>query len=180
MDHCTFAASPVHGFGIFASKDLEPGTLIMKEKALWVVDTRTALRATFSPSDDFRQVRQNMVESYCASQSESVGEDEKQRCQTNILTLCGGFTAEETLNGGATVCTQIMTERLREILILNGVAESTDEKPEYAAVFRASSRLNHSCAPNAERIRSKRLNDGSVVSHSRTLFLLCFLISSQN
>ena len=47
MDHCEFRPSPVHGFGVCAIQDIEAGTEIIKENALWVIDTATAIN-TFS------------------------------------------------------------------------------------------------------------------------------------
>ena len=164
MDHCEFRLSLVHSYGVFATKDIKPGTEIMKEETLWVMDTVTAMRATFSESSDYSAPRYIMIDSFYRSNMDEEDEGERLRLQQDILALCGGFNSEEMLQGTGQACMQTLSERLREILILNGVAES-DDRPEYAAIFRASSRLNHSCAPNAERMRSK-MNDGSVVSCS--------------
>ena len=49
MDHVHFAASPIHGIGVFASEDIEPGTKVMQEKALWVVDILTFSGAAIRP-----------------------------------------------------------------------------------------------------------------------------------
>jgi hypothetical protein len=164
MEHCEFRLSPVHGYGVFATQNIKPGTEIIKEEALWVMDTGTALRATFSESVDYSEPRYIMIDSLYRSNMDEEDEEERLRLQQDILSLCGGFNSDEMLQGTGQACTQTLSERLREILILNGVAES-DDRPEYAAIFRASSRLNHSCAPNAEQRRSK-MNDGSVVSCS--------------
>lgn len=163
MDHCEFRPSPVHGYGVFATKDIPPKTLIMKEKALWVVTALTAIMCTVAKSEDYEVPRRRMIESFYHSNPEVVDDDERVRLQLDILALCGGFSEDERLLGDATACKQTLSERLREVLILNGVTESGDGSPEYAAVFRAASRLNHSCAPNAERMRSK-VQNGSVVS----------------
>jgi len=162
MDHCEFRHSPVHGFGVFATKDIERGTLIIKEKALWVVDTLTAMRCTFSNTSNYDMPRNHMIRTHYVSNSDE-DEDVQDYLHADILTLCGGSTNEELLQGNKQECIRTMSERLREILILNGVAESCAGKPNYAAVFRASSRMNHSCAPNAERMRSK-VNNNDVVS----------------
>jgi hypothetical protein len=164
MDHCTFGFSPVHGHGVFATKDIDAGTMIMKEKALWVVSTHDAIYSTFSSTMDYTPPRLTMFRTFGNIKSDAKNEEEGERDQNDLITLCGGFDAEEAVKGDSRKCTTIMSQRLREILILNGVAESCDRKPGYAAAFRASSRLNHSCVPNAERMRSQ-LNDGSVVSH---------------
>jgi hypothetical protein len=165
MDHCTFGFSPVHGHGVFATKDIEAGTMIIEEKALWVVSTHNAMYGTFSSTLDYTLPRLTMVGAWGKIEDAAENVKEGERDQKDLLTLCGGFDLEEVVKGSSADCTAIMSERFREILILNGVAESTaDGKPGYAAVFRASSRLNHSCAPNAERMRSQ-INDGSVVSH---------------
>ena len=163
MDHCEFRLSPVHGYGVFAIQDIEAGTEIIKENALWVVDTATAIKSTFPEGSDYSAPRYIMINSFYRSNSGEEDMEERLRLQQDILTLCGGFSAEEMVQGDSQVDMKILSERLREILILNGVAESCDGQADYAAVFRASSRLNHSCAPNAERMRSQ-LNDGSVVS----------------
>jgi hypothetical protein len=164
MDHCTFGFSPVHGHGVFATKDIEAGTMIIEEKALWVVSTRNAIHGTFSTTMDYTLPRLTLIETYNLIKSKAENPKEGERDQKDLLTLCGGFDLEEVVKGGSADCVAIMSERFREILILNGVAGSTaNGKPGYAAVFRASSRLNHSCAPNAERMRSQ-LNDGSIVS----------------
>ena len=162
MDHCEFRLSPVHSYGVFATKDIKPGTEIMKEETLWVMDTVTAMRATFSESSDYSAPRYIMIDSFYRSNMDEEDEEERLRLQQDILALCGGFNSDEMLQGDGRASMQTLSETLREILILNGVAES-DDRPEYAAIFRASSRLNHSCAPNAEQRRSK-MNDGSVVS----------------
>ena len=164
MDHCEFRPSPVHGYGVFAIQDIQPGTLIMKEKALWVVDTLTAINSTFCKDSDYSTPRQHMINSFYGSTIFEENEKERIRLQSDILTLCGGFGVDEVFGGDKDTGMQKMAEHLREILIRNGVTESCDGKPAYAAVFRASSRLNHSCAPNAERLRSK-MSDGSVVSY---------------
>lgn len=163
MDHCEFRLSPVHGYGVFAIEDVQPGTLIMKEAALWVVNTDTVIKATFSEDSDYSAPRYIMIDAFYRSNTGEEDEQERLRLQQDILSLCGGFSSEELLQGQVQACMQTMSEHLREIIILNAVAESCDGKPDYAAIFRSSSRLNHSCAPNAERLRS-RLNDGSVVS----------------
>lgn len=162
MNHCEFRRSPVHGYGVFATQDIKPGTLIIKEEALWVVDTETAMRATFSEDSDYSTPRYIMVDAFYRS---NINEDEQERLrlQQDILALAGGFNSDEMMQGNGQADMQTLSERLREVLILNGVAESDYGKPDYAAVFRSSSRLNHSCAPNAERMRS-HLNDGTVVS----------------
>lgn len=165
MDHCEFRPSPVHGFGVFAARDIQPGTLIIQEKALWVVDTQTAMKSTFSKTSDYGIPRFNMIQAFYNSNSDEKDGEEQVRLKRDIITLCGGFSDADKVLGDELANMQTMSEHLREILILNGVAESGDGRPEYAAIFRASSRLNHSCAPTAERMRS-RLNDGSVVSHT--------------
>jgi hypothetical protein len=161
MDHCEFRLSSVHGFGVFAIQDIQPGTMIMEEKALWVVDTLTAMKCTFSRTPDYGIPRHSIINAFYRSNSDEDEEDQVQ-LQTDILTLCGGFSNEEIFKGNKQDCMRTMSEHLREIIILNGVAESADGKPEYAAVFRASSRMNHSCVPNAERMRSKVDNDDVV------------------
>lgn len=168
MDHCEFRPSPVHGYGVFAIQDIEAGTEIIKENALWVIDTATAIKSTFSANSDHSEPRYIMIDAFYRSNLAEEDEVERLRLQEDILTLCGGFTSEEMLQGEGQACMRTLSERLREILILNGVAESSDGQADYAAIFRASSRLNHSCAPNAERMRSQ-LNDGSVVSYPLTL-----------
>lgn len=179
MDHCEFRPSPVHGYGVFAIQDIEAGTEIIKENALWVVDTATAIKSTFSEGSDYSAPRYIMIDSFYRSNLAEEDEEERLRLQQDILTLCGGFNSEEMASGDGQADMQTMSERLREILIVNGVAESSDGQADYAAIFRASSRLNHSCAPNAERMRSK-LNDGSVVSfqiHNQArldVLILCF------
>jgi hypothetical protein len=109
-----------------------------------------------------------MIDAFYRSNLAEEDEVERLRLQEDVLTLCGGFSSEEMVKGDGQACMQTMSERLREILILNGVAESSDGQADYAAIFRASSRLNHSCAPNAERMRSQ-LSDGSVVSCPLTM-----------
>lgn len=52
MDHVHFAASPIHRIGVFASEDIEPGTKVMQEKALWVVDILTFFRGSHPTSLD--------------------------------------------------------------------------------------------------------------------------------
>ena len=164
MDHCEFRPSPVHGHGVFATQDIEPGTQIIKEKALWVVETETAVKATFSEEGpDYSAPRFTMIDAFYRSNLDEEDEAEQVRLQHDILRLSGGFSGEEMLQGDAQDDMQTLSERLREVLIINGVAESCDGQANYAAIFRASSRLNHSCAPNAERMRSQ-LYDGSVVS----------------
>lgn len=169
MDHCEFRPSPVHGFGVFAIQDIAAGSEIIKENALWVIDTATAIKSTFSASSDPSDPRYIMIDAFYRSNLAEEDEVERLRLQEDVLTLCGGFSSEEMVKGDGQACMQTMSERLREILILNGVAESSDGQADYAAIFRASSRLNHSCAPNAERMRSQ-LNDGSVVSYPLTLY----------
>ena len=170
MNHCEFRQSPIHGYGVFAIQDIQPGTLIMQEEALWVVDIATAIKSTFSKDADYYEPRRNIIASYYKSNSGEENEEERVRLQQDILTLCGGFNAEDIFQGDQLADMRTLSERLREILILNGVAESCDGQADYVAVFRASSRLNHSCTPNAERMRSK-LNDGSVVSCPLALWI---------
>jgi hypothetical protein len=162
MNHCEFRLSPVHGYGIFATQDIKPGTLVIKEEALWVVDTETAIRATFSEDSDYSTPRYIMVDAFYRSNINEEDDEERLRLQQDILALAGGFNSDEMMQGNGQADMQTLSERLREVLILNGVAESDYGKPDYAAVFRSSSRLNHSCAPNAERMRS-HLDDGTVV-----------------
>lgn len=164
MDHCEFRPSPVHGHGVFATQDIEPGTQIIKENALWVVDTETAVKATFTEEgSDYSVPRHTMIDAFYRSNLDEEDEAGQVRLQHDILRLSGGFSGEEILQGDAQDDMQTLSERLREVLIINGVAESCDGQADYAAIFRSSSRLNHSCAPNAERMRSS-LDDGSVVS----------------
>jgi hypothetical protein len=164
MNHCEFRLSPVHGYGVFATQDIQPGTLIIREEALWVVDTETAIKATFSDdSADYSAPRYIMIDAFYRSNMDEQDEEERLRLQQDILALAGGFNSDEMMQGDGQANMQTLSERLREIIILNAVAESDYGKPDYAAVFRASSRLNHSCDPNAERMRSQT-NDGTVVS----------------
>jgi hypothetical protein len=166
MDNCTFGFSAFHGHGVFATKDIEAGTLIIQEKALWVVATHIAINGTFSTTMDYTIPRLKLIGAYNNIKFDAEDPEEGERDQLDLMTLCGGFSLNEVVKGGIGDCMSTLSEHIREVLILNGVAESTaDGNPGYAAVFRASSRLNHSCAPNAERMRSP-LNDGSVVSHT--------------
>jgi hypothetical protein len=165
MDNCTFGFSAFHGHGVFATKDIEAGTLIIQEKALWVVATHIVINGTFSTTMDYTIPRLNLIGAYNNIKFDAENHEEGERDQLDLMTLCGGFGLDEAVKGGIGDCMTTMSELFHEVLILNGVAESTaDGISGYAAVFRASSRLNHSCAPNAERMRSQ-LNDGSVVSH---------------
>jgi hypothetical protein len=67
MDYVHFAHSPVHGIGVFASEDIEPGTKIMEEIALWVVDKLILIRGAFPTSLDatgMTEMRGIMIESF--------------------------------------------------------------------------------------------------------------------
>lgn len=165
MDNCEFRPSPVQGYGVFASKDIKPGTMIIKEKALWVVSASTAIEATCSEShSDYREARVNMIRSFSTTSCPDLDKETRELLQNDMLSLRGGFSAEEKVDGSTTECEQKLSQHLREILILNGATDSFGGKPDYVAVFQAFSRLNHSCAPNAVSSTSK-LDDGSVVSY---------------
>lgn len=165
MDHCEFRPSPVEGYGVFASRDIEPGTEIIKEKALWVVDAATAVDATFSESDsDYHEARCNMIQSFFNTSCPDLDTEARQLLHNDMLSLSGGFDPEQQVDGSALECAQTLSQHIREILILNAATGGSRGRIEYAAVFQAFSRLNHSCAPNAVSSTFK-LDDGSVVSH---------------
>lgn len=161
MDHCEFRESPVHGYGVFATEDIEAGTEIIREQALWVVDTATALKSTFPETSNYADVRWNMVETFNNS---CYDDDPEQQAilKQDIINLCGGFKPESKVKANEDA-TQILSQHLREILIVNGMTPTDRKKPEYAAVFRGASRLNHSCAPNATAAVFENNND-SIVS----------------
>jgi hypothetical protein len=163
MNYCEFRPSPIHRLGVFATEDIPAGTNFVIEKATWVVDKVAALGATFSRNLDHREARERMLVSFRQLEKGVKDTDEMLRRKREVLTLNGGVGTMEKYDGGYEESRQILTERLREILIRNAIAESNDEFPDYVALFTAVSRFNHSCAPNAERMRSQ-LDDGSKAS----------------
>jgi len=152
MDHADFNVSPVHGVGVFATKDLEPGTRIIQEPALWIVDKATAIKASFPTSLDAAEMRDTLIESFSLSNPYEEGDERRETHSSKILELCGGFTEDEVKPDDPVEVKKILSEKLREILILNGVHQKGPDQAEWAAVFEGSCRLNHSCAPNAERM----------------------------
>jgi hypothetical protein len=152
MDHVHFALSPIHGVGVFASEDIEPGTRIVQEMALWIVDKVTAIRGSFPTSLDATEMRGIMIESFKRSNPFEEGSAQKKEHEENILNLCGGFTPGQEMPKDPAEFQKMLSEKLRQILILNAVHESGDGQTKWASVFRGTSRVNHSCTPNAERV----------------------------
>jgi hypothetical protein len=166
-----FAPSPIHGTGVFALVDLEPGTMIIEEDALWAIDRATAFRASFpictSPNATEMGTSPNATEMrgimgnafrrnnpyYPHDEDSPEGIEYKEK----IVYLCGGFIRGEVWSRDPAERQKMATERLRQILILNGACEPVgpDQVPvEWVSVFEHSSRINHSCAPNTERATS--------------------------
>lgn len=168
MDKAEFAPSPIHGIGVFATEDLEIGTRIIQEPALWKVDKAIAIKASFPSSLEAAEMRANIIESFHGSNPYEDGE-EKQAFGGKILELCGGFTTDDDVPDDPVAAQRELSEKLREILILNGVVEKGQEQAEWVAVFEGSSRLNHSCAPNAERTTATVTGGIVVCVHPRYL-----------
>lgn len=152
MDHAEFNVSPIHGIGVFATKDIKPNTRIIQEPALWIVDKATAIKASFPTSLDAAEMRDTLIESFSLSNPWGEDDERRQTHSNKILELCGGFTEDEDKLDDPAEVQNFFSEKLREILILNGAQQKGPGQAEWAAVFEGSCRLNHSCAPNAERM----------------------------
>lgn len=153
----------IHGTGVFASEDLAPGTKIIEEKALWVVNDETAFRASFPAvyevdainssrhiSLNATEMRGNMFTSVGRSNPHVEGSDEWSHHIDTINHLCGGLTADEVEPEDPVEHQKMVSEKLRQILILNAYQIGQDPVKR-VGVFKYGSRVNHSCAPNAER-----------------------------
>lgn len=146
-------ASALHGQGIFALAPVEKGATIADERALWAVELRAALLGSGS-------ARRMVARALEGAATEDDGE--MVRFVNRLLALQGGegmVVDEEGLQGEY----RVVSERLKEVLILNGVAERGKGPREWVAVFEEAARFNHSCAPNAVRTVG-RLEDGEYVS----------------
>jgi hypothetical protein len=98
MDHIHFDASPIHEIGVLASDDIEPGTKVMQEMALWVVDILTFLRGSHPTSlDDATEMRGIMIDSFKRSTPFEEGSDERKVHEEKILGLFGGPTPGEEM-----------------------------------------------------------------------------------
>lgn len=155
---CEIRPSPIHGLGIFATAPIQPGDIIVQEKALWVVDKLSAMYATFPNLSNHRKVRNNMLDLYTAP--EWLSSEERSCFPHDLLKLAGGFDLNDALLGDADADELALTETLREILIINGVGRDPFVKgqQELAAVYKESSRLNHSCVPNAQCTTGEAFN----------------------
>jgi hypothetical protein len=168
MDHVHFAHSPVHGIGVFASEDIEPGTKIMEEIALWVIDKLTFLRGTFPTSLDAKDLhimRGIMIESFKRSNPFEEGSVQKKEYEGKILGLYGRPVQGDEMSGDPAELQKVLSMRVREIIIQNAVHEPGDGQPEWNAVFEGASRVNHSCVPNAELVLAEGAG-GSRVCYS--------------
>lgn len=175
-------ASLIHGTGVFASEDLAPGTKIIEEKALWVVDDETAFRASFPAvyeadainagrhtSLNATEMRGNMFTSVWRSPPHVQGSDEWIYHIDTINLLCGGLTADEVEPEDPVEHQKMVSEKLRQILILNAYQIGQD-LVKRVGVFKHGSRVNHSCAPNAERSTDTNA-DGEFVRYSFTILI---------
>jgi hypothetical protein len=168
MDH-------VHGIGVFASEDIEPGTKIMEEIALWVVDKLTFIRGTFPTSLDatgMTESRGITIESFKRSNPFEEGSVQKKEYEEKILGLYGRPIQGEEMPGDPAEVQKVFSMRVREILIQNGVHEPGDGQAEWNAVFEGASRVNHSCVPNAELVLAEGAG-GSRVRYSSMSPLTC-------
>ena len=152
MDDADFGTSAIHGIGVFATKDLEAGTKIIQEPALWIVDKATAIKASFPTSLDATEMRRTLIESFELSNPHEEEDERHESHKSKILELCGGFTEDDDKPADQAEADKMLSEKLREILILNAVQQKGDGQAEWAAIFEGSCRLNHSCAPNAQRM----------------------------
>jgi hypothetical protein len=155
------APSPIHGAGVFALVDLKPGTKIISEEPLWAIDRATAFKASFPVHDNVAEMRNIMIESFRRSNPHYPHDqtsDQGKLHKNKIVSLCGGLALDEErpTSEDPERCLMIATEKLRQILILNGACESVQGPgpAEWVGVFERSSRINHSCAPNAVRATS--------------------------
>lgn len=164
MDHCEFRKSPVHGWGVFATEDIEPGILIIREEPLWMISKEFAVKGTFSTSTDHAEARLQMSKAFVEYKPRAESNYERDIYKYDLLNLCGGFTEDERVKEVKFEGCLNLAVRLRDILIRNAVAERSEEQSEWAAVFRGSSRLNHSCRPNAERMVHTMIHEQSAVS----------------
>lgn len=135
--------------GIFATKNIKSGEMIIQEEALWIVDKVSAMFATFPNLSDHEKVCQNMLELFHPPVDGSPRE--RLVFVKDLLSLAGGFKTEDHVSGDLDDYELELTHALREILILNGVCREGDGQRDVAAVYKEASRLNHSCVPNAER-----------------------------
>jgi hypothetical protein len=174
--------SPIHGLGVFALEDLAAGTKIIEEKALWVVDDDTAFRASFPAvykadainagrhtSLNATEMRGNMYTSVWRSPPHVEGNDEWIYHIDTINFLCGGLTADEVESEDPVEHQKMVSEKLRQILILNAYQIGQDPVKR-VGVFKRGSRINHSCAPNAERSTDTNA-DGEFVRYSFTILV---------
>lgn len=146
---CEICPSPVNGRGVFATKDIKAGKMIMQEEALWVVDVETAIRSTFPLlGGSHQEVRENMIDAF---QARFMRDGEVDPAHRDLLQLPGGFSGDDSVDGELSGDTVTFSETLREILLLNGVTELGKGSKDWAAIFKFSSRFNHSCAPNVVR-----------------------------
>ena len=151
-----FAPSPIHGTGVFALVDLEPGTKIITEEPLWAIDRATAFKASFPTHDSVTEMRNIMIGSFRRSNPhypQNQTSDQGKLHKNKIVSLCGCLTLDEErpTSEEPERARMIAAEKLRQILILNGACEPVQGPVEWVGVFERSSRINHSCAPNAVR-----------------------------
>jgi hypothetical protein len=168
MENVDFASSPIHGHGVFATEDIKPGIEIIRERALWVIDKITLVRGSFLTSlHDFTEMQDIMVNSFKRSNAFEEGSAEREQHEGMILGLCGGFVGDEEMPADPAQYQKLLSERLRQIIILNGIHEMLveHEQPEKIAVFGFGARINHSCAPNVERVMVTA-TDGNCVRYS--------------
>lgn len=118
MEHVHFALSPIHGVVVFASDDIEPGTKIMEEMALWAVDMFTFIRSTFPTSlDDATEMCGIVIDSFKRSNPFEEGSVQEKEYEEKILGLCGGPAKGEEMPEDLAEFQKVFSMRLREILI---------------------------------------------------------------
>ncbi|KAM0721119.1 hypothetical protein Q7P37_003405 [Cladosporium fusiforme] len=146
LTSCEIRKSPLHGLGIFATQDIKPGTIVVQERPLWLVSTVNMLRASFHECSSHDGMRKHMLKLF-----HPPDEMDEVQWSIDLLSLEGGFEPEDTLSGTIEATEIQLTVALREVLIRNGFSMSFKGIQPYAAVYKESSRLNHSCVPNALR-----------------------------
>lgn len=95
-----------------------------------MISKEFAIKGTFSTTADHGQARLHMASAFAEYKPRAASDCKREVYKYDLLNLCGGFTEGERFKGVSFEDTQNLGERLREILILNAVAERSEEQSE--------------------------------------------------
>nr|OQO29498.1 hypothetical protein B0A51_03027 [Rachicladosporium sp. CCFEE 5018] len=142
--------SPLHGLGVFATKDIPSGSLIMTEQAVWTIPKKALLK--FYPFDPYGNGPSRIIEHFDSSVANfSDDDDELNRIGTEaVFALDGVFKGVE--DPLADLSEEELAKGLARIIAKNGKSHNyqSDER-HWVAIFQDPSRLNHSCMLSAEQ-----------------------------